>query len=147
MHWFDQAVNFIFNGFFYFFIFLVVLFALAILFGDRVKKTWDFEAEFFDEGDEVGEFDLELSQILKKEKAPSLKGKLSIKSPKLKKGQSIEVLLNDQLVMRGEVGFKNKAWLRTEALVIQEIQRPKLGDICQVLVEGKPIFKGRLKPD
>ena len=45
---------------------LAVLFVLAMLFGKRIRKQWEFEAEFRDAaGREFGELDIESSRIEK----------------------------------------------------------------------------------
>jgi len=53
--------------FFGFFGLIGLLFLLALIFGKRIVKQWEYEAEFRDGGGrEFGEFDIELSRVASK---------------------------------------------------------------------------------
>ena len=46
------------------------LFVVAILFGKRIEKKWEYEAKFRGPGDrELGEFDIQLSRVIEKDPA------------------------------------------------------------------------------
>ena len=76
-----------------FFGFLLLLFILALLFGKRIKKKWEFEAEFRDDdGREFGEFDIEMSRIVKEEPDFSFKAKFKLRHESLEAGQVCRVV-------------------------------------------------------
>jgi hypothetical protein len=67
-----------------FFGLLLLLFILAIVFGKRIKKLWEYEAEFRDAGGrEFGEFDFEKSRIVKDESEYSFKAKFKMRHESL----------------------------------------------------------------
>ncbi len=130
-----------------FFGFLLLLFVLALLFGKRVKKQWEFEAEFRnDAGREFGEFDVELSQILKEEPAPTFKAKFKMSHPSLEVGQRVEIYVDDVLVMAGNAEVVGRVVLRQDAIVNQ-LAQPEEGQVCRVVYGGQERFSAALRPD
>ena len=90
-------MEFVFTLFKYFvfgFFFLIVfLFAFAAIFGKRIKKQWEFEAEFRDaKGKEFGEFDIEMSRIEKEEPDYTFKAKFRMRHASLEMGKTVQGL-------------------------------------------------------
>ena len=126
---------------------LLALFVLAVLFGKRVRKQWEYEAEFRDaNGREFGEFEVELSQIEKEEPQPTAKLKLKLEDPALTVGKLAVVKLNDQVVY--EVPVESDGRVSGTAIrPAAEVSRPAEGDLCQVLAGGAVIAEAKLKLD
>ena len=130
-----------------FFGLLLLLFVLAVLFGKRVRKRWEFEAEFRDMNErEFGEFDIELSRIEKQEAEYSFKASLKIRHESLEKGQDVEVYLDDILVMRGKVKKAGRIFLRDKA-IMNPVNDPREGQVCRVVWGGIEQFRAPLRPD
>ena len=126
---------------------LLALFVLAVLFGKRVRKQWEYEAEFRDaNGREFGEFEVELSQIDKEEPQPTAKLKLKLKDPALTVGKLAVVKLNDQVVYEVPVASGGRVSGKT-IRPADEVSRPAEGDCCRVLVSGAVIAEAKLKLD
>ena len=130
-----------------FFGFLLLLFILALLFGKRIKKQWEYEAEFRDDsGREFGEFDIELSQIQKDEQEPTFKAEFRLKHASLEAGQRVEVYVDDVLVMAGNTEVEGRIYLETDA-VVTPLAQASAGQICRVVYGGQERFTEPLKPD
>jgi len=130
-----------------FFGFLLLLFLLAMLFGKRIKKKWEFEAEFRDDnGREFGEFDIEMSRIAKDEPEFSFKAKLKLRHQSLETGQRVQVYLDELLVMEGKVETAGRILLREEAIV-NEATEAKAGQVCRVVYGGLERFSQAIRPD
>ena len=130
-----------------FFGLLLLLFILAMLFGKRVRKRWEFEAEFRDMSErEFGEFDIELSRIEKEESGYSFKASFKMRHDSLQKGQAVEVYLDDNLVMRGEVKKAGRIFLRDKA-IMNPVSDPREGQVCRVVWSGIEQFRAPLRPD
>lgn len=133
-----------FFGLFGLFLLLVVL---VLLFGKRVRKRWEFEAEFRDMGGrEFGEFDFELSKIEKDEIEFSFKATFRMRHESLEKGQLVQVYLEDLLVMQGNVTRPGRIVLRGRA-VVREVQDPEPGQVCRVVWGGIEQFRAPIRPD
>ena len=130
-----------------FFGLLLLLFVLAALFGKRVRKRWEFEAEFRDMSErEFGEFDIELSRIEKEESEYSFKASFRMHHESLQKGQDVEVYLDDILVMRGAVKKAGRIFLRDKA-IMNPVSDPREGQVCRVVWGGIEQFRAPLRPD
>ena len=126
---------------------LVALFVLAFLFGKRVRKQWEYEAEFRDDsGREYGEFEIELSQIDKEEAEPTTKLKLQLKDPALEIGRTAVVTLNDRVVFETTIKTAGRV-LATETRAADGASRPAEGDICRVLIGDAVIAEAALTLD
>ena len=127
--------------------FIALLFILAILFGKRVIKKWEFEANFYnDKGKEIGEFDIEMKKYAKEESDFSLEAKLRLKHADLLMGKVVQVFLDDVLVMEGTVEKEGKIWLKNEHLK-SDINDPHEGQICRVLCSSVELFSEKLIKD
>ena len=139
-----SIVNYLVFGIFGF---LLLLFLLAMLFGKRVRKRWEFEAKFKDMYErEFGEFDFEMSRVDKDEEDFSFKATFRMKHESLEKGLDIEVYLDDVLVMRGEVNKTGRVYLRNKA-VMNTVSDPREGQVCRVVWGGIERFRAPIKVD
>ena len=130
-----------------FFGFLLLLFLLAMLFGKRIKKKWEFEAEFRDgNGREFGELDIEMSRIEKEEPDFSFKAKFKLRHESLESGQRVQVFLDDLLIMEGKVETAGRILLREDA-VVNEATEATAGQICRVVYGGLEHFSQAIRPD
>ena len=130
-----------------FFGFLLLLFILALLFGKRVKKQWEYEAEFRnDAGREFGEFDIEMSQIQKEEPEPTFKAKFRLRHATLEAGQRVEVYVDDVLVMAGNAEKAGRIYLQKDAIETP-LAVASEGQVCRVVYGGRERFAEPLKPD
>ena len=123
------------------------LFVLALLFGKRVEKKWDFEADFHDaRGREIGEFETELVRIPKEETNFRLRTKFHLRHPALVAGQTVEVYLDDVLVMRGPIEREGRVRLGNDH-VCGKIEDPRTGQVCSVRLAGAELLAEPLRPD
>jgi len=130
-----------------FFGFLLLLFVLAVLFGKRIKKKWEFEAEFRDaDGREFGEFDIEMSRIEKEEPDFSFKAKFKLRHESLEAGQRVQVYLDSLLVMEGQVATAGRILLGRDAIV-NEVVEATTGQVCRVVYGGLERFAEAIRPD
>jgi hypothetical protein len=126
---------------------LILLFVLAFLFGKRVRKQWEYEAEFRDvNGREFGEFEIELSRIDKEEPEATAKLKLQLKDARLSVDDGLVVELNGQVVFEARVEKAGRV-LATEVRPAQSVVRPNDGDLCRVLLGDTLIGEAELKRD
>ena len=130
-----------------FFGLLLVLFVLAMLFGKRVKKKWEYEAEFRDgSGREFGEFDIEMSRTEKEEPGFTFKASFKLRHESLELGQRVQVYLDDLLVMEGTVATAGRIYLKQEA-VVSDAAEASAGQVCRVIYGGLERFAEPLRPD
>jgi len=130
-----------------FFALLLLLFIMAVLFGKRIKKLWEYEAEFQDEGGrEFGEFDFEKSRVEKEEPEYSFKASFKMRHESLEAGQVVQVYLDDLLVMQGVVARSGRIYLKEEA-VMNKVNEPFEGQICRVVYGGQERFTAPIRPD
>ena len=139
-----SALKFLFVGFFGL---IAALFLLALIFGKRIKKEWEFEAEFHDaDGREFAEFDIEKSRIQKQEADYTVKPKLRLKHASLAPGRTVRAFVDDVLVLEGKVTSKGRVWFRED----QVVNRPgnvAAGQVCRIEIEGGESFTAELRPD
>ena len=139
--------DFIIYSIFGFFGFLFLLVILTVIFGKKVDKKWEYEADFKNvRGREIGEFDIELVRYPKQENDYQLKTKLFLRHESLEPGAEVTVVLDDNLVMRGPVASKGLVRLGKEHLV-GKVSEPQTGQICLVLCSGQEICRAALHPD
>ena len=130
-----------------FFGLLLLLFVLALLFGKRIKKQWDYEAEFRGaDGREFGEFDIEMSRIVKEETEDTFKAKFRMRHDSLEAGQRVEIYLDDILVMAGNTEKAGRIHLQSDAIVTP-LAEAREGQVCRVVYGGREQFAEPLKPD
>ena len=130
-----------------FFGFLLLLFVLALLFGKRIRKKWEFEADFRDEsGREFGEFDIEMSRVGKDEPDYSFKAKFKLRHDSLEVGQRVQVYLDELLVMEGTVASSGRIYLKQDA-VVSEATEASEGQVCRVVYGGLEHFAEPIRPD
>ncbi len=130
-----------------FFGFLFLIFAVAIIFGNNIKKDWEYEAKFFINRKEVGELDIEYSMIEKKEEKKHFKASFHLKHNDLKLNNSIQVFLDDLLILEGTVMKPGKASLGKNNIVAQVSEAPENYKECVVKCAGNTLIKGELYVD
>ena len=130
-----------------FFGLLALLLVVALLFGKRVRKRWEYEAEFRNiGGNEFGEFDFEMSKIEKEEPEFTFKASFRMRHASLEKGLMVHVYLDGLLVMRGPVERAGRIYLRNSA-VLNAVADPAEGQVCRVVWGGIEHFRAPIKPD
>lgn len=138
------VVKYLFFGFFGL---IALLFVLALLFGKRIIKQWEYEAEFRDEsGREFGEFDIELSHIAKEETNDTFKAEFKMRHESLAVGQRVQVYLDDSLVLEGSVENEGRIWLKDKHIVTQ-LSEAQTGQVCRVVWGGVERFSEAIVPD
>ena len=136
--------KFLFFGFFGLLGFVLVL---VIVFGDRIKKKWEYEAEFRDErGREFGEFEVEMSRIEKKEPNYTLKAEFKMRHAALALHSTVQIFLDQLLVLEGMVKEEGRICLDNSHLVNQ-VTDPQTGQICRVICGGREILTQEIVPD
>lgn len=132
-----SIVKFMFFGFFGL---IGALFVLALIFGKRVVKQWEYEAEFRDEnGREFGEFDIELSHIAKEETVDTFKAEFKLRHATLSVGQRVQVFLDETLVIEGTVEKAGRIRLGNND-VVTSLDKASAGQICRVVYGGVEQF-------
>ncbi len=124
-----------------------VLFVLALLFGKRIIKQWEYEAEFHDDnGREFAEFDIELSRIAKEETQDTFKAKFRLRHASLKAGQRVQVFLDDTLVLEGLSAKAGRVILGTEHIKTP-LETASAGQLCRVVYGGVERFTAAIIRD
>jgi len=143
----DALFSFVVYILYGFFGFLLLLFVIAVLFGKRIRKKWEFEAEFRDaDGREFGEFDIEMSRIDKKEPEFSFKANFKLRHESLDAGQRVQVYLDDLLVMEGSVATAGRILLGEDAIV-NAATEAAAGQVCRVVYGGLEQFSQPIRLD
>jgi hypothetical protein len=123
------------------------LFLLALLFGKRVIKRWEYEAEFHDEnGREIAEFDIELSRIAKQETEDTFKAEFKLRHPSLEAGQRVQVFLDDTLVLEGTSKHAGRILLGAEHIKTP-LDAASEGQLCRVVYGGVERFTASIVRD
>lgn len=126
---------------------LGLLTGAALLFGKRVSKQWEFEAEFHDDRNrEIGEFDIELSQIDKEEPQPTVKAKFRLRHPALTQHQTVQVMLDQRLVLEGMVETPGRIFIRKQ-LGEADVGHIEAGQLCRIRCGSTELFAEPLRPD
>ena len=140
-----SLVKYAFVGFFGFIGLLVVL---ALVFGKRKITKWEYEADFNDaRGREFGEFDIEMSRIEKEEPEFSLRASFRMRHEALKLHQTVQVWLEDQLVLEGMVRQAGRISLRQDEHLRTEITDARVGQICRIVCGGQELFREPILED
>lgn len=130
-----------------FFGFIGLLFLFALVFGKRVLKQWEYEAEFRDEdGREFGEFEIELSRIAKEETEDTFKASFRIKHGSLVAGQRVQVFLDDVLVLEGAAEKAGRIYLG-KTHIVNTLAEARAGQICRIVYGGVAQFSAEIVPD
>jgi hypothetical protein len=130
-----------------FFCLILLLFILAIMFGKRIDKQWEYEAKFLnDKGREIAEFDIESSRIAKQEREYSLKVEFQCRHTALNPGDRIEVYLEELLVVAGEVKHAGRIRLGNADLVNSPTE-PGAGQICYIKHNQQILLQQALAKD
>lgn len=128
--------------------FVGLLFVLALLFGKRMVRKWDYEAEFRDaSGREFGELDVEMSRIEKEEPNFSLKATFKMRHPSLGLHQTVQVYIDDVLLLEGMVKSAGRIRLTHAENLQTEIADAEEGQMCRVVCGGSELFAEALRPD
>jgi hypothetical protein len=139
-----SAIKYLFFGFFGL---IAVLFLLALLFGKRIVKQWEYEAEFRDaDGREFGEFDIELSRIAKEESADTFKAEFKLRHQSLQQGQRVQVFVDDILILEGHVETAGKIRLNQQHCK-NTLETAAAGQLCRVVYGGVEQFSEALVRD
>lgn len=124
-----------------------LLFVLALLFGKRVIKRWEYEAEFRDDnGREFAEFDIELSRIAKEETEDTFKAEFRLRHASLKAGQRVQVFLDDNLVLEGLSDKAGRIRLGAEHIKTP-LEAASAGQLCRVVYGGVERFSAAIIRD
>ena len=126
---------------------VVLLVVITVLFGKRVIKKWEIEAEFRDaDGRELGEFEVELSRIDKKEPDYTLKAKFHMRHPALTQHATVQVYIEDTLVLERRVVKEGRVHVMRSELV-NPVGNDALGKTCRVVVGSTEIASAEFHPD
>lgn len=126
---------------------LAVLVVVALVFGKRVRKQWEFEAEFRDaSGREFGEFEIECSRIEKVEPAYTVKAKLELKDAALTPGEAVRVFIDDTPILDGTVTAAGFIRLKQEGL-LPAAHNVHAGQRCIIAIGGREAYSEVLRPD
>ena len=143
----ETAQNLLMYGLFAFFGFIGFMVIIAMLFGHRVIKKWDFEAEFRnDKGREIAEFEIELSKVDKKETDFTLKVEFWVRHEAVRQDSLIQVYLDDELVMEGRAKEAGLARFGKEELR-SNLSDPQPGQSCAIFCDGAEILREVLQKD
>ena len=133
--------------FFGFFGLILLLVVLALLFGKRIRKQWEFEADFRDaSGREFGEFEIELSRIEKEEPDYTLKAKFRMRHAALTKHAVVQVYIENTLVLEQMVETEGRVFV-LRAQLLNPVDQVSAGHVCRVLVGGTEIASAEFHPD
>ena len=125
----------------------IALVILTLIFGRRVEKKWEYEADFRDEkGREFGECEIELSRIVREEDDFKLKVKFHMMHEVLKGARRVEVFVGETLLISGNVEHPGRILLRNEIPVTDDPPPPK-DQLSRVLVDGVERFSAEFRPD
>ena len=134
-------------AFFGFFGLILLLVVFVMLFGKRVRKKWEFEADFRDaNGLEFGEFEIELSKIEKEEPDYTLKAKFRMRHPALTQHATVQVYVEDKLVFEQRVVTEGRMYVQRTKLV-NPVDQVSAGQNCRVVVGSTEIAAAEFHPD
>ena len=138
------VVKYLFAGFFGF---LALMFLAALLFGKRIRKRWEFEAEFHDaSGREFGEFDMGMSRIEKEEPDYRFKAKLRMRHDSLQPHDTVRVLVDDKTILEGMVEKAGRVFLGDDH-IRGTIDQPAAGQLCRVMIGSVELANATLVRD
>lgn len=138
------VIKYLFYGFL---ALIAVLVVVAVVFGKRVIRKWEYEAEFRDaSGREFGELELKMSRIEKEEPDFSLKVDFWLRHESLLPQQTVRVYLDEIPLLEGMVSASGRIRLGNQHLQT-EIDEPAAGAMCRVERGGQEIAAAELLPD
>ncbi|MEM7432760.1 MAG: hypothetical protein AAF351_12625 [Pseudomonadota bacterium] len=124
-----------------------LLIVIAVIFGKRVYKQWEYEADFKDaSGREFGEFEVELSRIDKEEVDDTLKAKLKMRHEALVLNASVDVFIDQTKVLETTVEKAGRVFTRDTPL-LPSFDGVSAGQTCRVLVDGVEIASAEFHKD
>ncbi len=124
-----------------------LLFVLALLFGKRIVKQWEYEAKFHDDsGREFAEFDIELSRIAKEETEDTFKAEFRLRHASLESGKRVQVFLDDILVLEGHSKTAGRIVLGAEHIK-KPLEAASAGQLCRVIYGGIERFSAAIVRD
>ena len=125
----------------------VGLIVLAFVFGKRIKKRWEYEAEFrYDDFKEYAEFEVEMSKIEKEEADYTLKVEFYLRHESVRQHQPVQVFIDDLLVLEGLPEKDGYVRLGIDHLQ-NAVDEPLLGKLCRIVIAGEEIVSQPLKRD
>lgn len=140
-------VEFLFSVVKWFGIGLVALVVITLIFGKRIKKKWEYEAEFRDDSfKEFGEFEVEMSKIEKEEPDFTLKYEFHLRHDAVRQHQPVQVFIDELLVLEGLPEKDGYVRLGNDH-VQNSVDEPLLDKTCRVLIGGQEIVSQTLKRD
>ena len=143
----DLILSIVKYAFLGFFGLIIALFVLALLFGKRTKKKWEFDADFLDEnGRELGELDIEMSRIEKEEPDYTFKAKLVMRHEALVIDARVNVELDGKPLLAGRVDKAGRIQLGNEHIQTT-LGQANTGQVARVLVDDVEIASAELRPD
>lgn len=139
-----SVVKFAFFGFAGLLAFLIVG---ALLFGKRVHKRWEYDAEFRNgTGREFGELDMEFSRVERDEADFTFKAHFKMRHPGLNVHDTVRVAVGDTTVLEGRVEKAGEIRLRQEH-VRNVLDSPSRGDVSRVFAGSRELASARLVAD
>ncbi len=124
-----------------------LLVLIAVLFGKRIRKQWEYEADFVDEdGREFGEYEIELSRIEKEEPDYTLKTRFRLRHAELKPHSTVQVYIDDTLVLEQMVETEGRVYSRGKP-PINAIDKVAAGQVCRVMIGSTEIASAEFHPD
>ncbi len=133
-------------GIYGFFGLILLLVVVVIVFGKRIKKKWEFEADFRDaDGQEFGEFEIELSRIEKEEPDYTLKTKFRMRHAALTRHSTVQVYIDKTLVFEQMVETEGRMFAR--GVPVNPIGEVAAGQTCRVVVGGTELASAEFRPD
>lgn len=148
MEFIFDIITYIVIGFFALIALLVVItVVITVVFGKRIEKEYDLEAEFHDEkGKEFAEFDLSSWRYQKEGGEYQFKASFKWRDSRLALDSKVEVLLENQIVLQGTVEKVGNIRLNNQHIVNQP-ENPQAGQQCQIRLDGEVVLEKALAED
>lgn len=125
----------------------VGLIVFAFVFGKRVKKLWEYEAEFRDDSfKEFCEFEVEMSKIEKEEADYTLKFEFYLRHESVKLHQPVQVFVDDLLVLEGMPEKDGYVRLGNDHMQ-NTLDEPSAENNCRVVIGGEEVLSQALRRD
>ena len=126
---------------------IAALVIITLLFGKRIKKKWEYEAEFRDaSGKEFGEFEVEMSKIEKEEHDYTLKFEFHLRHKSVRQTQTVQVFIDDLLVLEGMPEKDGYVRLGNDNRQ-NTVDEPLQDKMCRVVIGGQEIVSQALMRD
>lgn len=129
-------------------ILMVIFIVIAVLFGKKVEKQYDLEAEFNDEDDkEFADFDLSSWRYEKEGGEFQFEASFKWRDSRLALGSQVEVCLENQVVLQGTAEESGKINLHSKQHLANEPKSPQAGQTCQIKLNGEVVLEQPLHED